>query len=94
MGNWLNLNFLVSNVSVEVSYVDQMPLSIQSSPTMMAEFWVERLIGYSVNGQAMDALTKTMTRLRDGYAWDPPNYDNGIGFMLTALATSPEFMLR
>ena len=94
MGNWLNLNYLIGNVSVEVSYVDQMPLSIQNSPTMMAEFWLERLIGYSVNSQAMDALIKTMTRLRDGYAWDPKNYDNGIGFLLTALATSPEFMLR
>ena len=72
-----------------------MPQSILSSPTLMTEFWVERMIGYALSNQAMTALTSAMTRLRDGYEWDKKSYETAIGQQfVTALATAPEFMLR
>lgn len=95
IGNWLNLNYVTYNVSFEVAYFDQMPRSIVNSPMLMTEFWVERLIGYSLSNEAMTALTKHMAYLKNIYDYDSRSYDVALGQQfITALATAPEFMLR
>ena len=95
IGLWGRLSSVMVSVYADFTFLDQMPVNVQSSPTLMTEFWVERMIGYSLPNDAMTALTAMVARMKDGYEYDRYVYNYGFGLHLaTAIAATPDFMLR
>lgn len=92
IGIWNHLMYMSYSTTTVVDYLAQTPLDAQKSPTLATEYWVGRLIGYSLSDEAMSALTNAVARIFEGYGGQPFFREAFGGKFVSVLATAPEFV--
>ncbi len=84
--------------SFRTSFMDQTPASVTGSAIKVVEYWVGRMVGYSLPPASMDALVKdvsTSPGVMAAYASQGAmNIENALRRLALLIATSPEFAMR
>ena len=84
--------------SFRTSFMDQTPASVTGSAIKVVEYWVGRMVGYSLPPASMDALVKdvsTSPGVMAAYASQGAmNIENARRRLALLIATSPEFAMR
>ncbi len=96
--NWNLPLLLLALPALRTSLGAQTPSSARASPTLLVEYWVERILGYALRPAAMTALiedaaspTGAMAAYASGGAL---NIENALRRLVALIATSPEFGVR
>lgn len=84
--------------SFRTSFWEQTPAAITGSAIQIVEYWVGRMVGYSLPQASMDALVKdvmTSPGVMAAYASQGiTNIENALRRLALLIATSPEFAVR
>ena len=84
--------------SFRTSFWEQTPASVTGSAIQIVEYWVGRMVGYSLPPASMDALVKdvsTSPGVMAAYASQGiTNIENALRRLALLIATSPEFAMR
>ncbi len=84
--------------SFRTSFWEQTPSAITGSAIQIVEYWVGRMVGYSLPQASMDALVKdvmTSPGVMAAYASQGiTNIENALRRLALLIATSPEFAMR
>ena len=96
--NWNLPLLLLALPALRTALGAQTPSSARASPTLLVEYWVERMLGYALRPAAMTALiedaaspTGAMAAYASGGAL---NIENALRRLVALIATSPEFGVR
>ncbi len=98
---WDQLKAFSDTTSIKKSLVAQTPVETFNSPAAMVEYWVGRMIGYTLSDEAMKALTALATNagtIPQEAATNPgvaANWEiNFARDVIATIAAAPEFVLR
>ncbi|MBL8643367.1 MAG: DUF1800 domain-containing protein [Rhodospirillaceae bacterium] len=96
--NWNLPLLLLAQTAFRTTLGMQTPSSASASPTLLVEYWVERMVGYTLRPPAMSALIEdaagpvgAMAAYASGGVL---NIENALRRLTALIATSPEFGLR
>jgi uncharacterized protein (DUF1800 family) len=94
-----NLMFdVLVHPSFRTSFADQTPASVTGSAAQIVEYWVGRMVGYTLPQASMDALIKdvnTSPGVMAAYASQGIlNIENALRRLALLIATSPQFAMR
>ncbi len=96
--NWNLPLLLLAQTAFRTSLRAQTPSSASASPTLLVEYWVERMVGYALRPAGMAALIEdaatpggAMAAYASGGAL---NIENALRRLVALIATSPEFGVR
>jgi uncharacterized protein (DUF1800 family) len=96
--NWNLPLLLLAQNAFRTTLGQQTPAAVSRSPTLLVEYWVERMIGYTLRPAAMTALIQdaaSPTGALAAYASGGVlNIENALRRLTALIATSPEFGVR
>jgi uncharacterized protein (DUF1800 family) len=96
---WNNAMTWSSNTAITTSLTAQTPTSANTTATGIVEYWVNRMVGYSLSTTAMstliaDATTASIPNLIKAKTPNPTTIENAYRRLVGLIAQSPEFMYR
>ena len=93
---WSQLRYLGGNSNyLSADIVAQTPENALKSPTLFVEYWVGRMVGYTLSAGAMAALVSATAKIM-GDLVNNPSYRNNyfLGDIVAMIASTPEFVNR
>jgi uncharacterized protein (DUF1800 family) len=96
---WNNAMTWGSNTAVKTTLTVQTPDSVNNNVSTIVEYWVNRMVGYSLSATAMSALTNDATTagipsLIRARTPNPTTIENAYRRLVGLIAQAPEFMYR
>jgi hypothetical protein len=91
---WNQLRYLGGGANYfAADIVAQTPENALKSPTLFVEYWVGRMVGYTLSSGAMNALISAAAKVMSDLA-NNPNYRNSyfLADIIAIIASTPEFV--